>query len=108
MDGVAPQPSMEAFQKAAKLPNWSSKIATEPQIQMPDFEAVADLVATRTADAVQQHQAGAPDFEVMADSIAMRAFEALQRHQTPAPDLDAIADSIVRRTSDIGACGFSE
>lgn len=33
MDGVAPEPSIEAFQKAASLPNWSSKIATEDQIQ---------------------------------------------------------------------------
>lgn len=33
MDGVTPEPSLEAFEKAQRLPNWSSKIATEPQIQ---------------------------------------------------------------------------
>jgi N-acyl-D-glutamate deacylase len=33
MDGVEPQPSIEAFQKAASLPNWSGKLATEAQIQ---------------------------------------------------------------------------
>jgi N-acyl-D-glutamate deacylase len=39
MDGVAPEPSLEAFEKAQSLPNWSSKIATEDQIQ-----AMAKLV----------------------------------------------------------------
>lgn len=32
MDGVEPEPSIEAFEKAAALPNWSGKIATEAQI----------------------------------------------------------------------------
>jgi N-acyl-D-glutamate deacylase len=33
MDGVEPEPSLEAFEKAQRLPNWSSKVATEDQIQ---------------------------------------------------------------------------
>jgi N-acyl-D-glutamate deacylase len=33
MDGLAPQPSIESFEKAASLPNWSTKVATEAQIQ---------------------------------------------------------------------------
>ena len=33
MDGQEPEPSIEAFEKAASLPNWSGKIATEDQIQ---------------------------------------------------------------------------
>jgi localization factor PodJL len=55
----------------------------EPQqAQMPDFDAVADLVAARAAEAVQRSApvGPGPDLDAMADMVAMRTFEAVQRH----------------------------
>lgn len=33
MDGQAPEPSLAAFEKAASLPNWSSKIASDAEVR---------------------------------------------------------------------------
>jgi localization factor PodJL len=46
------------------------------QIQMPDFDAMAEMVAARAADAVQRQ---APDFDAMADRIVTRTAEAVQQ-----------------------------
>lgn len=69
-----------------------ARLYSEPAVHdySADFEALANLAATRTLENVQR---SGPDFAALADIAVAKATEAMSRNEPPQPfDMEALAD----------------
>ena len=87
-------------QTGEQLAGLAQLYGREERQPLPDFEALANLAAARTFEAISRHQPAAPDFDALADMVAARTSAAMARvPSAPAPDLEALADLAAERTS---------
>jgi localization factor PodJL len=77
-----------------------ARLYSEPAVHdySADFEALANLAATRTFESLQR---SGPDFAALADIAVAKAAEAMGRPEMPAPlDMEALASIVAGKTSD--------
>lgn len=72
--------------------------SNEPQ-QMPDFDALADMVAARTSAAVMNIESSIPDINALADMVAARTSAVVKSVESSRPDMTALADMVAERTN---------
>ncbi len=95
-----PQPDFEALANLAATRTFEA-ISRQQPAPVPDLNALADMVAARTSAAMATLPvAPQPDLEALAELTAERMSSAMTRQAAPAPDFEQLANLAASRTSD--------